>query len=162
MQIEYNTGKADILLVKLADGARALGTEINEALDLTQLYYLSDFMGLRDIRGCTDLPKGNWHLIGNPFELTEEQAKELVDGQTYNPLRITYKDYVNGYYQYSALESFGSLLAHLEIHQTNPLQDEWDEVCIWGHGSHMTMKEYQEAGKRSGNWVLLARDVEGN
>jgi len=37
----------------------------------------------------------------------------------------------------------------------NPLQDEWDEVCTWGHGSNITYAEYMEVGKNVGKWILL-------
>ena len=154
MQIEYNTGNVTVLFVKLADGAKDFKVFNDERP------YLSFFDGYITTREY--LPKGNWRLIGNPFNLTEEQCKELVD----DPM-VKGKDGQLGYMispidteiYSTAKQSFASLIAHHNIHQTNPLQSEWDEACTWGHGG-CTIDEYKKAGKRAGNWIMLIKQEE--
>lgn len=67
-----------------------------------------------------DLPEGNWQLIGLSDEITEEQAKELVDvSEWYDPYQTPYgaipcyKGYIDDVWKWQALESFKSLMQSL-------------------------------------------------
>lgn len=69
--LELNLPTPVLLVWGLPEDARAFHIEDSK------LFYLSDFMVLRDIRAFRVLPEGNWQLIGKLSELTEEQAMEL-------------------------------------------------------------------------------------
>ena len=80
-----------------------------------------------------DLPNENYKIVGFVSELTDEQKEGVC------------KD----------ADEFASLLTSLNIILVNPLQDGWDEVCTWGHGSKITYAEYTEVANKVGNWILL-------
>ena len=80
-----------------------------------------------------DLPNENYKILGFVSNLTDEQKEGIC------------KD----------ADAFASLLTSLNVLLVNPLQDEWDEVCTWGHGSNITYAEYMEVGKNVGKWILL-------
>jgi len=80
-----------------------------------------------------DLPNENYKIVGFVSELTDEQKEGVCEDA----------------------DEFTSLLTSLNVLLVNPLQDEWDEVCTWGHGSNITYAEYMEVGKNVGQWCLL-------
>lgn len=87
--------------------------------------YLPTFLHVGHIHGdafSIQLPKGfEYKIIGIQTEMTEEQAKEVVEEQPYydptEPLCPIpfYKNYGLGHYKQTALESFNSLMQKLEI-----------------------------------------------
>jgi len=104
----------------------------------------------------TDLHPQYSHYLnqGSVSNLTDEQKEGVVDKSKFYNI---YLDYVKGAYveHLSLQKSFASLLTSLNVLLVNPLQDEWDEVCTWGHGSNITYAEYMEVGKNVGKWILL-------
>jgi len=138
-QIQFETSKVFGVFVKLPDGAKAWKNE---------RYYMMQ------LPKAIDLPNENYKILGFVSELTDEQKEGVVDKSKFYNI---YLDYVKGAYveHLSLQKSFASLLTSLNVLLVNPLQDEWDEVCTWGHGSNITYAEYMEVGKNVGKWILL-------
>lgn len=100
-------------------------------------------------------------LIGLTSEITEEQAKMIVhahiedDGNIYGyfdyPKSDTIKD--------TALDSFKSLLQHLQVYEVNTLGEEPFNNDMYYPASmsimHKIREEWQEAQSRTGKWVVL-------
>lgn len=71
-----------------------------------------------------------WTVVGRLSELTDEDIVELT-----NYAECFHKDYVTNLYTLTPSESFFSALqAEGLFLNGNPYQDEWDELCTWGHG----------------------------
>lgn len=107
----------------------------------------------------TDLHPQYSHYLNQGFvsNLTDEQKEDVipnVDMTGYGKLFPNYLD-DEGTLFMDVDPSFETLLTSLNVLLVNPLQDEWDEVCTWGHGSNITYAEYMEVGKNVGKWILL-------
>lgn len=142
-QIQFETSKVFGVFVKLPDGTKAWKNE---------RYYIMR------LPKAINLPNENYKILGFVSELTDEQKEGVVDSY-HNEVGSLYVDYSTNTYQFMKVsKSFASLLTSLNVLLVNPLQDEWDEVCTWGHGSNITYAEYMEVGKNVGNWILLTFD----
>ena len=146
MQIEINTGKATILLVKVPEDTIPCHTYENTlSLRDTKTRTLCDVVGL---------PSKDWTLIGNAFELTEEQCRELA-GQSKGWFE-RYKNYVTGVIdQWSAKQSFASLLQANKVYKENPEIHPADVDTVEIDHYLRLEKEWKEAQKRTGNWIVL-------
>lgn len=100
-------------------------------------------------------------VYGNALSLTEQECESLLHTGEYIP-DLGYFLPVPGYWGFNYYKSarlyFDAILVANCIYQTNPIQYEWDEVCTWGYGG-CTMEEYKKAGERSGNWIVLKKEV---
>ena len=112
--IQFKEGARTYLLVELPDGAKDLSLVTNQStVPYSQSLNYEDpisFRGYRNYCGV-DLPQGNWTLHGKVKELTEEQAKGLVERVTVNDWK-NYTDpsqYMDRSFK-STLESLASLL----------------------------------------------------
>lgn len=92
--------------------------------------------------------------LGKVSEITEDQWKCIVDApvehkiHSYNPLLtkryFRFKDYKSDAdILKTATESGLSLLKANGVLLENKYQDDWDELCIWGHG------DFSKDGKSS-------------
>lgn len=149
-----NTGITDLLIVDdLPHGARSFDIELNEALELYQLYWLADFMGIRDVRQCRDLPEGyKYTVLGRASELTEEQCLPLVK----EPYQGCYFDYRQDFYYWkTAKESFFSCIEHMTgILLENPLGKKPYETFNHPDWEYKRAK-WQEAQSKVSNPLIL-------
>lgn len=109
-----------------------------------------------------EMKRAGMNLTGN-FRIQYETTRDVVRTFTVDGIDENYK--LQGFVseltdeQKSMIckdaDEFASLLTSLNVLLVNPLQDEWDEVCTWGHGSNITYAEYMEVGKNVGKWILL-------
>ena len=144
MQIQVNTGKADLLFVKVPEDAHDFQIDHNKNIECDQLYYRAIFMNLPNIGTTRSLPPGKWKIIGLANEITEEQCEDLVESETDIWLqKMTYKCYTKNDAAYlSAKESFESLMEANEIYSVNPLQKPMYS-SLFGEDKKM-MSEYKE------------------
>src|SRR5690606_32630169 len=83
-----------------------------------------------------DLPPGTWRIVGMLPEITEEQAKPLVDKQRFivNGPDLGFRNYAEGKYEWfgTALESLESaILAERYYLDTNPVTPYNERVNDW-------------------------------
>lgn len=108
MQVKINTTKGEILAVQVPEGASVIS--LNVAMDI--LSY-----SINGIPNLIDLPSNNWQLIAPLSEVTEDQAKMMVDDISIG----MYVDYtVNAEFGKkrrfdTALDSFKSLMKANEV-----------------------------------------------
>lgn len=137
------TAKAALLAVKLPEGAKNIKVTCDE------IYYHSKLKACENVRQFLSINyKGNWQPIGFLKDITEDQAKEIVD-----------LEYVC-YYGYAALELFNMLMEKHEIYLENPYKYAWEELCIWGHGGFAKdgkteFELFTQAEENTGNWYIL-------
>lgn len=149
MQVKIKTEKGEFLAVKVPDEAEDFIVD-EDGLNMFQNPPHSDMT-----LGNIELPPGNWQLIGACKELTDEQWKGVVDevsswGKTY------FKNY-GGKYSYnesmSSAESGMTLLLLNNVYFTNPFPS--GKPSMLNHDVWYSEKDWQEAEKRTGNWVLI-------
>lgn len=101
--------------------------------------YKGVFGGLGDYRM---LKSDGFDYIGLTSEVTEEQAKMMVDKfyRGYN-----YNNYLNGKIFDTALDSFKSLMQHLQVYEVNPF---------------LVEPLYTRAESRTGKWIVLFKPNE--
>jgi len=129
-QIQFETSKVYGLFVKIDDFKEMKRTGMNLTGNFRIQYETTrDVVRTFTVDGIDE----SYKLQGFVSELTDEQKSMIC------------KD----------ADEFASLLTSLNVLLVNPLQDEWDEVCTWGHGSNITYAEYMEVGKNVGKWILL-------
>lgn len=122
-----------------------------------------------DTKGFIKIGFG-FQLIGLTSEITEEQAKMMVDsiGGTVDAY---FKDYLivkhSSKFQFaciSALDSFKSLMQHLQVYETNPFGKNYNCNVYNGAGSFLNGKLYtmneaykgwEQAQSRTGKWIVL-------
>lgn len=166
-QLNLNNLPTSVLLVwGLPEDARAFHIEDNK------LFYLSDFMGLRDIRAFRNLPEGNWQLIGKLSELTEEQAQTIV----FRSRTGKYKDYkpatvskeadpvglINALLEMSkntALESFHSSIEAEGFYMENPIPKSTPCGCMGPCGLVCPYEMWQDADSKTlpGNTLIFKK-----
>lgn len=107
-----------ILMVSVPSNAYNIEIQFNHQLGYTQDEPYKD--GILRCIGAELLPTGNWHLIGLSDEITEGQARPLVDSISAASLGVFYKNYdipLMGnspvFLLETALESFKSLMQSL-------------------------------------------------
>ena len=150
-QIQFETGKVFGVFVKINDFKEMKRAGMNLTGNFRIQYKTTKgTVSTFTVDGIDE----NYKLQGFVSELTDEQKEGVVDKSKFYNI---YLDYVKGAYveHLSLQKSFASLLTSLNVLLVNPLQDEWDEVCTWGHGSNITYAEYMEVGKNVGKWILL-------
>ena len=129
-QIQFETSKVHGIFVKIDDFKEMKRAGMNLTGNFRIQYETTrDVVRTFTVDGIDE----NYKLQGFVSELTDEQKSMIC------------KD----------ADEFASLLTSLNVLLVNPLQDEWDEVCTWGHGSNITYAEYMEVGKNVGKWILL-------
>lgn len=96
------TGK-EILIVDLPEGAYLPKYETEKLIGL--VYYIGKKLH------PVSLPPGDWHLSGKLSEVTEEQAKQLVQ----EPILSFYRNYTSYMSVRTAVESFHSWLKSIGI-----------------------------------------------
>jgi len=129
-QIQFETSKVFGVFVKIDDFKEMKRAGMNLTGNFRIQYETTrDVVRTFTVDGIDE----NYKLQGFVSELTDEQKSMIC------------KD----------ADEFASLLTSLNVLLVNPLQDEWDEVCTWGHGSNITYAEYMEVGKNVGKWILL-------
>lgn len=126
MTQEFKTDKGEFLAVKVPQNS--IGHQIEETVFepmKTFIHYYIDgensSMG-HDIK----IDNANWQIIGNAFELTEEQCAAIVEQDKYG------SDGWRARYFSKSITVWHSLLNLLQIYQVNPYQSAWDELCTWG------------------------------
>lgn len=107
------------------------------------------------------LPPGEWEPVGSPFDVTEEEARELVpylptiEGDRFE--NFDSGEYEKKYVFAKAIESWHSLLSHLQIYRENPYlrpnEGDQDEDVFWENAA-----QYQRGESRKGNWILIVRE----
>lgn len=120
---QITTTKGTFLFVQVPDGAYEFSTEIDFMEDWYQIIYHRDiddeesgFYG-ECYQDNIELPQGNWQFINTCKDISEEQAKEVVDESIHTGL---FGHYVKGiplntYCYKTASEAFQSLLQANEI-----------------------------------------------
>lgn len=98
-----------------------------------------------------ELPKAKHELIGPVSSITEEQAKRITP--------LYFNEYSGIWAKDTALESFHSWLKANHIYTDNPYGKEPTDTCsdIFSvqDDYNKRYKQWSEAQKRTGNWVLL-------
>jgi len=148
MQVEHKTEKGTVTFFLPSPGADRFKYFNDEKP------YLSYFVGHETFREY--FPKGTV-LIGLTSEVTEETAKIMVD--EYNDYGlIKHKDYRKGYFThslFSALDSFKSLMQHLQVYEVNP----YEYPIYHDYTSDVKWKEantkWLEAESTTGKWIVL-------
>lgn len=152
MQVEHKTEKVTILFVKVPNDSASFELSY---WNYQRQCYVNDFTLIFDSKKQTHLNKGdrphiqlnslgNWQLIGLTSDVTEEQAKIMVDES--KGWFLKYKNYLNKEFEYFlSLDSFKSLMLHLQVYEVNPYESVKFEKMI----------DYWNEGIRTGKWVVL-------
>lgn len=158
MQIEHKTEKGTILFMLAPE--EATGYKIIESPCLSIEFDIK--YGID--KEYVDILKG-FQLIGLTSDITEEQAKMMVD--SVDGISDTYfKDYLiakhSSKFQFaciSALDSLKSLMQHLQVYEVNPFSNECK--CRVGENQEIydkclsEIKNHTEAQSRTGKWLAL-------
>jgi len=150
--ITINTGKAELLLVKLPERAK------NLFMHKDKLFWVID---KHPWGGFEKLPSKTWKILGNPFDFTEEQCNEImplidrVYGSSYIDYGTTYKNLSHGYTG-SAKGSFNSLLRANNIYRENPFGEKPHETFNHPEWEYIRAK-WQDAENNVGNWICLIK-----
>jgi len=163
-----NTGKAELLLVKFPDGAK------NLFMHKDKLFWAIDKHPWGEFE---KLPSETWKILGSPFELTEEQWKDIVA-----PIPVEIPpgpgndfcgDCFYGYLDYelpgeyagwggdagycgTATESGLSLLLANNIYRENPYGEKPHETFNHPEWEYIRAK-WQDAENNVGNWICLIK-----
>lgn len=88
-----------------------------------------------------------YKIIGISSELTEEQAKEIVDETNEFGINM----FTDGRFSFvTALESFNSLMQSLEMYSDNPLGNNPYKMDV-------VQSEWQQAQQRTGRWLIIKK-----
>lgn len=167
MIIQYSTGKAELCFVKVPEEATDFETGSHQ--QYFQLFFSAPFNGMENARHLRPLPPGNWQIVGNPFELSEQESRCIVQ-EIDHPYDYQYIDYeYPGKLYLTAKRSMQSLLGHLKIYQTNPFAGIFAPRLVNASdlndiGSvlidaiyHDLRDRWKEAEERTGSFVLLKK-----
>lgn len=168
----FNTGKVELIAVLLPEGAT--NPTLNRSNYEPRYWGISYDLPVpdganythgggfcffyKDFGGKKKYPE-NLVLVGSTFDVTEEEARELVEKMPWG--ENSYKNYkldpsLVQYVGLSALESWHSLLSHLQIYRENPYkrpnEGEPDEDVFWKKAA-----QYQRGEARAGNWVFMIK-----
>lgn len=106
------------------------------------------------------LGKGEFKIIGIQTEITEEQAKEIVDD--YRGTKMFHNYLFNGSNHHfvafnTAIESFNSLMQKLEMYSENPYREklycDLDTAIDLGG----RLEQWQQAQYRTGKWLIIQK-----
>lgn len=155
MTQEIKIDKFEGVLVKVPEGNQHCSVELygdDELVMINKMYGGYD--------GLCALPDGKWKLIGNPFELREEQWQNIVDFKVKTGFYKAYSTDL-GFIYNSALDSGYSLLKSMQVFNINPYGDEPKfKECICSDcvsDNEMYQYDWEEAEERTGNWILLEK-----
>lgn len=162
MIIQANTGKAELCFVKVPKDSNEAEIVTNQAvIPYGQSLVVPDgYYKCFPNHMFIDLPSGNWQILGNPYQLSEEQCNDIVDIVWNGHNEHVFKDYVNDNWEPNARSSFGGLLHALNIYRTNPFGTKRDLYKIPAAGSPSwlkSVKDWQDAEERKGSWILLKK-----
>lgn len=164
MQIEYKTEKGTVLFVKVPDDL--ISFKLIEDMGDDVLEIKSEVKGYNSLtqRWKNIRVSSGFKIIGLTTEITEEHAKMIVD--TCNELEfngVAYNDYQTTSIHDTALDSFKSLMQHLQIYDVNPLGEfptlpNFKRLPI----SMVERKQdrWKEAQQRTGRWIVLFKPNE--
>lgn len=151
MQVEHKTENVTVLFVKVP--------ELTVSFSIERLW--CNFIRFKSNNSHQDIgiPKGNWQLIGLTSEVTEEQAKMMVDYLAITrslPPVYKYQCFNNWENEFdNALDSFKSIMQHLQVYEANPYGDKE----LWGDVRY-SPDQWKEAESRTGQWVILFKPNE--
>lgn len=140
MTQEIKTKKFEGLLVKVPDEAHAPTISKDG-----WLYW--EINGSRNT-GQEELPYGQWKLIGNPFELSDELLAIILP-DTFEKRRFSH---------------WIDILSSLQVYKENPYGDKPEFVFNENGKSPIEfarfeadMFKWQEKEERTGNWILIEK-----
>jgi len=148
-QLTFSTEKGSFIVVEVPAGAKDCGIR-DEGKTISFSVY-------NDIsREYWSLPPGNWSLIGNLWELTEEQASEICESAS-NEFYDGYKDYSENQISalHSASASFQSLIKLLNVHKENPYGQKPKRIISFmapGYETERDREEILEYLEALGRW----------
>lgn len=150
MQIEHKTENGTVLFVKVPDDYKGAIIE-DDALTIWQDNKFGSWVAYES------LGKANWQLIGLTSDITEQQAKIMVYSVMKNP-NDRYKNYTrqnqtSGLLYDSCLDSFKSLMQHLQVYEFNPFIVDDPDPHSQYYGAQMDA--WQEAQSITGKWIVL-------
>lgn len=160
MIIQHNTGKTELCFVKVpGDAVKPI---LYKVIDYYMQYHQpSGEKGSFWKQTNVPLPSGNWQIVGNPFELSEEQCFELIkshietDYHDYGP-PDTYNVFEDHGEANNAQEAFADLLDSLQIYQTNPYQKPPDDSFYTD--KHVSDRaEWEQLELRTRSFILLKK-----
>lgn len=144
-----NTGIAELIAVKVPDGTYGFSTERRTG-NRMHLTWLEERLlypkGSLEILDATELPKGDWSLLGIAHDLTEEVWESVLP-----KARMLYFD--------TATESGLSLLEANEIYAVNPYgwhEPECGNTCSCVAGCYENAR-WNKAQQNVGKWVMLKK-----
>lgn len=157
MQVEHKTEKGTVLFVRVPDDS--YGFVLRQNSDNSDLWYTQD-LAVPNISNWIELRPNNWQLIGLASEVTEEQAKVVgfdyvYDGMDDENIKgLIYECFDDSdFVCQNALESFKSLMQHLQVHEVNPFGDD-DGNEFLGYGDDLHDK-FNQAKERTGKFIVL-------
>ena len=118
-----NTNKADILVIELPE--EATNAHLSSQ-GRCRLYY--ETSKTKDLTRYDELIV---NIMWQPLIFNEITAEKIVDKQIIEGVSL-YPVSSERYFM-TALESLQSLI-EVNVQKVNPYQDDWDELCTWGHG----------------------------
>lgn len=158
--VNYRTEKGEISFVKVPDDASDLTLPKVGMIDLyfkTKVKYEYE----EDNYISISLPDVGFKLIGLTSDVTEDQAKMMVDH-----CNDIVPGLIDGYVDYrrnqlnvaftNALASFKSLMQHLQVYEVNP----YDEARLNMTFSNKHKNRWQQAQERTGQWIVLFKPNE--
>lgn len=158
MTQEIKTEKFEGLLVKVPE-ADAYGFRISYGSYVVLSWKHKSKSS--DSYRITDNTSEKWKIIGNPFELSEEECISILGDQHYNEV-LGYYLPVFGYWGYkyykTAIEALNTLLKSLQVYKENPYGNLFmrDEDA----GSYKETELYPRwkiAQERTGSWILIQK-----
>jgi len=172
------TTKGTFILVEVPKGACEFHIKKRDDGIISLSYFI-------ETRGFINLPAGNYELIGNPFELSDEQCEEIVDTayNSHGEKGCSYYGDSDGTYDPAFITpkiSISSLLRANEIYRENPfgekpqrisyyVKDDTKRSDLWylTDGSNNTigyydkikfdsdLERWNEAQEKVSEWVIL-------
>lgn len=151
---QVNTGKAELLIVKVPEGAYRFYVDLG-----IEDWFVSYTWDNQRYNWAIKVPAGNYTPLGLSDQLTELQYAEVLGATEYID-DLGYFLPVYGYWGFkhykTAKEAFASLMQANQCYTENPLQLEWDEACTYGHGG-CNYDEYFAEQENVGSWLILKR-----
>lgn len=161
MQIEHKTEKGTLYLLKIEDDAFDIKLSESKLYDYDFVNFKTphrwDNFKKRNWRWGTHFEVGKWQLIGLTSEVTELQCKMMVGRNEIGEYKSYREHFTNPYFfGYDiALESFKSLMQHLQVYEVNPCSHPSDiEPTNLNHYNYISEK-WLGAQSRTGKWVTL-------
>lgn len=156
MQIEHKTEKGTLCFVKVPDDASDLTLP---KVGMIDLYFKTKVQSEyeEDNYISIGLPNIGFQLIGLTSEITDSYAMNMLDYQSDNDEHQSpiWRDYINGQYHLSPVDSFKSLMQHLQVYEVNP----YEYPIYHDYSSDIKWKEanakWKYSESRTGKWIVL-------